>query len=193
MNTQVHTENDRPAEDGGLHWYAVRAFKGRVFKIKEEVEAAGFKTYMAIRVTDSMEGGHLRYRNVQIIPHLLFVCCPLVWLKRFKNLHFGDIYVYSDKPGGSPAPIRECEMKLFMFITSTNGGRDVEYFGDTMPEFSEGERVRVVDGIYKGATGFVKRIKKDRKLLVAVEGIAVVAISHIPMSYLQKIDCAQQA
>jgi len=49
-------------------------------------------------------------------------------------------------------------------------------------------RVRVTDGIYKGAEGIVKRIKRDRKLLVAVEGVAVVAISNIPMACLEKID-----
>ena len=34
------------------------------------------------------------------------------------------------------------------------------------------------------------RIKKDRKLLVAITGVAVVAISHIPMCYLEKLDQA---
>ena len=48
--------------------------------------------------------------------------------------------------------------------------------------------MRVIDGIYKGAEGVVKRIRKDRKLLIAVTGVAVVAVSHIPQSYLEKIE-----
>ena len=51
----------------------------------------------------------------------------------------------------------------------------------------EGDVVRVTEGLYKGATGIVKRIRKDRKLLVAISGVAVVAISHIPMCYLEKV------
>ena len=97
---------------------------------------------------------------------------------------------YKDAKGNlvaTPASIPEAQMKAFIFITSTGNGKDIEYFGDIMPHFEEGSRVRVTDGIYKGATGFVKRIKRDRKLLVAIEGVAVVAISNIPMSYLQKI------
>lgn len=73
-----------------------------------------------------------------------------------------------------------------MFITSVGDGKDVAYYGDIMPHFEEGEKVEVTDGIYKGATGYIKRIKKDRKLLVAVEGVAVVAISNIPMSCIAK-------
>jgi transcription antitermination factor NusG len=73
-----------------------------------------------------------------------------------------------------------------MFITSTGDGKDIEYYADVMPHFEEGERVVVKDGIYKGLEGFVKRIKRDRKLLVALEGVAVVAISNIPIIYLEK-------
>ena len=51
--------------------------------------------------------------------------------------------------------------------------------------------MRVIDGIYKGAEGIVKRIRRDRKLLVAVNGVAIVAISHIPMQFLEKIETGE--
>ena len=166
-------------------WYALRVFKGRIFRVRQRIEEAGQKTYMAMRTVDRVEDGHLRYDEVQIVPSLVFVKCPLNWLKNFKNANPDDFMIYRDRGETEPTPIRDEEMSLFIFITSTDHGRDVQYYGDTMP--AEGERVRVTDGIYKGATGVVKRIKKDRKLLVAVEGVAVVAISHIPLSYLERI------
>ena len=180
--------------DEVLQWYALRAFKRKVFKIKEDFEAAGWKTYIAMRSEETEVNGHLSYKDVQIIPQLIFVCCPEAWLEAYKNGHDGDFMIYKHKVKKAngdievrPAPIPEKEMKVFIFITSTGGGKDIEYYGDTMPEYSEGQRVRVIDGIYKGAEGIVKRIKRDRKLLIAVEGIAVVAISRIPMSYLERI------
>ena len=175
-------------KDPGLHWFAVRVFKGRVFRIKEDAEEAGNETYMAMRILEKGECGNRRPEQVQIIPQLIFIRCTFDWLRTFKDRHFNEIFIYSEKPGNAPAPIRDVEMDLFKFVTSTNNGRDVEYYDDTMPEFSEGERVRVIDGLYKGAEGYVKRIKKDRKLLVAVEGVAVIAISHIPVSYLEKVE-----
>lgn len=180
--------------DSDIHWYALRAFKRKVFRIKEFFEAEGWKTYMAMRSEQTELNGHLQYKDVQIVPNLLFVCCTEKALEDYKKLNDKDFMVYRhkvQKENGDIelkyAPIPESQMKLFIFITSTGGGKDIEYYSDVMPEFSEGQRVRVVDGIYKGAEGIVKRIKRDRKLLVAVEGIAVVAISKIPMSYLQKI------
>ena len=175
-------------------WYAVRAFRSRVFKIKEDFENQGFKAYMAMRSEKVEENGHVRRKDVQIVPQLLFVCCPESKLEAYKNTHLNDLMIYKHKvvkengdEAFRPAPIPEKEMELFIFITSTGDGKYITYFGDTMPPFEEGERVRVVEGIYKGAEGVVKRIKKDRKLLVEMQGVAVVAISNIPMCYIQKI------
>ena len=147
-----------------------------------------------MRSEETEVNGHLQYKDVQIVPNLLFVCCPESWLEKYKQLHDSEFMIYKHKVKKTngdvelkPAPIPEKEMKLFIFITSTGGGKDIEYYGDTMLEFAEGQRVRVIDGMYKGAEGVVKRIKRDRKLLVAIEGIAIVAISHIPMSYLERI------
>lgn len=175
-------------------WYALRAFKRKAFKIREDFQQKGIETYIAMRnVTETIDGRQVR-KDVQIIPQLLFVKCDTATLEAYKATHDQDFMIYRHKvqdKGGfgvlQPAPIPEEQMKTFIFITSTGGGKDIEYYGDTMPPFEEGERVKVIDGIYRGATGFVKRIKKDRKLLIAIEGVAVVAISHIPMTYLQKI------
>ena len=48
--------------------------------------------------------------------------------------------------------------------------------------------MRVVDGPYKGCVGYIKRIKGDRRLLVSVEGLALVATSYIPSVFLEKLD-----
>lgn len=176
-----------------VRWYAIRAFKRKVMGIREDFEKMGFKTYIAMRHVTEAADGRITHKDEQIIPQLLFVCCSLAELDSYKREHDKDFMIYRHKvldKGGfpvlEPAPIPEEQMKTFMFITSTGDGKDVEYYADIMPHFEEGERVVVKDGIYKGLEGFVKRIKRDRKLLVALEGVAVVAISNIPMSYLEK-------
>ena len=63
----------------------------------------------------------------------------------------------------------------------------VEYIGKDRPEYHTGEKVRILDGMYKGAEGYIKRIRKDRKLLVCVKGVAVVAIADIHAAKLEKV------
>ena len=63
-------------EQEPVNWYAIRAFKRKVMGIKEDFEKMNFKTYMAMRNVAYEENGHLKYKDEQIIPQLLFVCCP---------------------------------------------------------------------------------------------------------------------
>ena len=47
--------------------------------------------------------------------------------------------------------------------------------------------MRVLEGPLKGAEGYVKRIRKDRRLLVSIEGFIAVATSFIPFQFLEKV------
>jgi len=170
-------------------WFALRAFWNKTGALMREAQEAGYRTYYALRTVEDSNSQKLEYREEPFIPSLFFVRCPVEWLLELKQKHFSEFMIYTDKPGGKPAPIRDVEMDTFIMVTSVknNNFQDVEIL-EPKPQYAVGDLVRVTDGLYKGATGIVKRIKKDRKLLVAVTGVAVVAISHIPMSFLEKVE-----
>lgn len=86
-----------------------------------------------------------------------------------------------------PLAISEREMNIFMLVTSS-GGQGMEYFGEDNPKFHRGERVRVIDGKFKGAEGVICRIRKNSRLVVTVQGVCAVATSYIPQAFLQRID-----
>lgn len=181
-------DNGSPSANEEVQWFALRAFWNKTESLMREAEKAGCRTYYAMKTEESMASGKLEYKDVPLIPALFFVQCTITWLKEFRQKHFGQVYVYTDSEGSNPAPIRNKEMELFIMVTSAQkeGGR-VEYLGEPKPQYVQGDLVRVTEGLYKGAQGVVKRIKKDRKLVVAITGVAVVAISHIPLCYLEKV------
>ena len=43
------------------------------------------------------------------------------------------------------------------------------------------------EGPLQGVEGYIKRIKKDRRLLVAIEGFVAVATAFISPKYLEKV------
>ena len=47
--------------------------------------------------------------------------------------------------------------------------------------------VRVTEGPFRGAEGYVKRIRRDRRLLVSIEGIVAVATAFIEPQFLEEI------
>ena len=81
-------------------------------------------------------------------------------------------------------------MEMFILVSSYGDGASIEYVGESF-DFKPGEKVRVTAGPFKGTEGIIKRIKKDRKLLVAIPGVVVVAVSHIPGQFLERITPAQ--
>ena len=64
----------------------------------------------------------------------------------------------------------------------------MKFLGSEQQAFVTGEKVRVKEGIYKGVEGYIKRIDRNKRLLVCLSGIAVVMLSYIEPQYLEKVD-----
>lgn len=78
-------------------------------------------------------------------------------------------------------------MNSFILVTSIED-KGMELLPEGTVEYQVGDHVRVVDGVFKGAEGYVKRIQGRKRLIVSIEGIAVVATSYIPRSFLESIE-----
>ena len=99
----------------------------------------------------------------------------------------GMLYMTVDRK--SPAVIPDSQMKMFRMVCES-GMDGLEFFSEeSIVNFKQGDRVRVtMDGPLNGVEGYIKRIKKDRRLLVAIEGFVAVATSFISPKYLEKVD-----
>ena len=99
----------------------------------------------------------------------------------------GMLYMTVDRQ--APAVIPEKQMTMFRMVCDS-GADGLEFFSDeNIVNFKKGDKVRVtMEGPLNGVEGYVKRIRKDRRLLVAIEGFVAVATSFIPPKYLEKVD-----
>lgn len=53
-------------------------------------------------------------------------------------------------------------------------------------KFVPGDRVKVIGGLYKGYDGFVKRIDRDRRVIVKIEGVCMVVLPFIHPDLLKR-------
>ena len=171
-----------------LHWYALKVFYNRVVYLKSLLDPEGVESYVPLHTVEQYDKGRLKYEEKQLIPSLMFVRCRQEWLEAFKRRYPEDFMYYTEAETRRPGAISDEEMRSFILVTSADAGRNVKYFGADAPDYHTGDRVRVIEGLYKGAEGYIKRIKKDRKLIVSVTGVAVVAVSYIHPSFLEKIN-----
>lgn len=175
-------------ESNQSFWYALKVFYSKAPLVQEDFRKMGHDTYLPVMIEEKFSAGELRYVEKPLVASLLFVRCPESCLLEYKRTHDTHMLYYADLGTHKPGRIPDREMEIFRIATSiARTDPDAMYLGSDTARLCTGDRVRVTEGIYKGAEGYVKRIRHARKVLVAVQGVAVVALSNIHPQYLERI------
>lgn len=196
------------------YWYALKIFFNKVFDWETLLQAKGLETYVAIEKVRLKGSAHLAARKIlaekpdsrfveegpviyerkPLVSSLLFVKAREEDLLLVRSLlDERDVagrvrgFIYRNAEKKSFAPISDKEMESFRLVVEAGAG-GLEFFGDeAFTRFEKGNKVRVKEGPLKGAEGYVRRIRKDRRLLVSVQGVVAVATSFIPFENLEII------
>ena len=184
-----NSENVAQQEEDTQHWYAFKVFYNKVFDVDRDFQEQGVETFFPkVRVYRLLEDKQKETLK-PAISSLIFVRCSEEKVWDLQKELYGRVMLYTHKTNGNKiaSPVDEEEMRVFMLVTSADDDR-LEYLDAESVNYKEGQRVRVLDGPYKDCVGYIKRIKGNRRLLVAVEGLALVATSYIPSVFLEKIN-----
>lgn len=156
-----------------IKWYAAKVFLNRSKSVSETLQKNGIEIY-----------------RQEVIPSLIFLHCDEDTITRVNDTFRDKMHIYQNVTKTRLYAIPEKEMASFILVTS-NDYNYVTLLGEDKAEYHQGDRVRVKEGPFKGAEGHIKRIKKDRKLIVSINGVVAVALAYIPPQYLEKIAPAQ--
>ena len=157
------------------HWFALKVFYNKVFAIEELLLKKKIKCYIPCETVKVLKQDGTK-KNVRkpVINSLLFFHSETYIAKEIQKIL------------KIPLAIPEREMNIFMLVTSS-GEKGLEYFDTDNPKFYQGDHVKVIDGTFKGAEGYICRIKKNHRLIITVHGVCAVATSYIPQAFLKKI------
>lgn len=173
-------------EQQNLFWYALKVFYNKFSLVEKMLQEDAVESYIPKEKTVMEINGRKVTRERPVINSLMFVRCSEDYVRRLQHRLINQIIVYSHRETRRPAAIPEREMRVFILVTSA-GDSGLEYFGDErMVNYSVGDRVRVTGGIFEGAEGYIRRIKGNRRLVVAIQGVVAVATSYIPSCFLEK-------
>ncbi|MGX8712701.1 MAG: KOW motif-containing protein [bacterium] len=153
-----------------LHWYAIKVYFNRVQQLIGECRELGLEFFAP----------------ADVIKSLLFLRCSEVEVTRFVTERWQHVWLYRRTESRQPAAIPDREMEVFRFVV-TAGREGLTLLGDDRPEYHMGDRVVVTGGPFKGAEGHIKRIRRDRRLVVTIPGVVAVATAYIHPSLLQKV------
>ena len=184
----------RYVHDVGKQWYVLRASYGREDKALDYIVADGTYGYVAKRITYKILNGKRTKVLEHLIPNLLFVyttekkvheyvmeTAALSYLSFYYN-HFCRI---EDK--NPPLVIPTSEMENFIRATS-NMNEHLMVVESNRCKFKGGERVRVIDGMFKGVEGKVARVQGQQRVIVTISNVGLIATAYVPSTFLQIIE-----
>ena len=194
-------------------WYALKVFFNKVFDIEEMMASReNVETYIPIARQEVKGEEYLRlralmkkegrtdlddsrylfadphiYRRVPLIKSLMFLRCLDTDIKKLRYDIGARGFVYLKTDGKSPSVISDREMAIFRLVADSEETGLTFFQDDPMTHFKEGVRVRVKEGTLKGAEGYIRRIKKDRRLVVSIQGVVAIATAFIPPESLEPV------
>lgn len=195
-------------DNSQLNWYAAKVFYNKVFVLEERFAAAGYTSYIAVAKVLLKGGERSRairalaqngfnftgryiqegvdiYERKPLVSSLFFFQVAPDELPNAATLLSGMGFIYKDAEGKGFAAIPEKQMASFCLVTSS-GETGLTFFADDdFTRYKQGSLVRVLKGPLKGAEGYIRRVKKDRRLVVSIEGVVAVATSYIPPEMLE--------
>ena len=153
----------------GCHWYAAKVFYNRTNAVCEKLESEGLKLY-----------------RQSLMPSYIFINCTENKILELREQLWEKMFIYYNVEKTKPYAIPEKEMTSFILVTSADFSQ-VMFLGEDKLEYHTGDLVRVKEGPFKGAEGHIKRIKRDRKIVVSINGVAAVALAYIPPQFLEPV------
>lgn len=171
-----------------MHWFALKVFYNKVFEIEEALKKDDVESYIPCEEVKVERGGVYKTVRKPIVNSLMFFRTTPQNALNIQKQFMGKVILYTKREDFKiiPHAIPDREMQIFMLVSSS-GEKGMEYFDADNPKFYRGQHVRVIDGKFKGAEGYICRIKKNSRLVVAIQGVCAIATTYIPQCFLQKL------
>ena len=171
-----------------VSWYALKVFYNKVFEIENYLREEGKESYIPLEEVVTWVRGVKKIQRKPVISSLVFFRSTEAYARELQTTLKDRVLVYTDRTDDKrrPVAIPDREMNLFMLVASS-GDKGLEYFCEDQKTWHTGEHVRVIEGIFKGAEGYIRRIGGNRRLVVSIQGVCAVATSYIPSCFLEKI------
>lgn len=169
-----------------LHWFAIRTRKDF---LAEEV-LAPYCDEIFFPKEARITAGHRRKLRA-VIPHVLFVKTSRDNILRLESLgrrHLEipvSFWVYRYPTDNSVQTIPQRHIDLLRLLTADDATH-CEIF--KKQDFKENDRVRVTGGPFAGYEGFVQRVRKNRHVVVKIEGICLVLLPYIHPDLLEIVN-----
>jgi len=175
-------------------WFPMRVTYQREMKVKAELDRLGIENFVPMRykVMESQSDGdaELRRELVPAINNLIFVRSTQERLSELKRTNevLEPLRYMMDRTASQEHAIMtvaDREMENFMRVASRTDD-SVMFLDNETIVGKEGKRVEIMGGAFEGVKGVIRRVKRCKRVVVEIEGVASVAIAWVPVTLLKE-------
>ena len=172
-------------------WFPMRVTYQREMKVKAELDRLGIENFVPVtyRVVDADTDNPHR-ELVPAINNLIFVHSTkerVSGLKQSNEVLEPLRYMMDHTASREHAimTVAAKDMENFMRVASRTDDSVMFLDADTVVG-KEGKRVEIMGGAFEGVSGVIRRVKRCKRVVVELEGIASVAIAFVPAVLLKE-------
>ena len=171
-------------EDKKINWYVAYTRVNQELFIKKKLDELGIENFLPCeeQVRDTPLGR--KTIRVLLIHGMIFIRMDKNTSFSLINDHSLNIVYLKDIEGRHSLVVPDRQMQNFMFLLdfSTSG---IEILNKNL---KRGDRVRVIKGPLQGLEGELVRLKGHKRVVIRLDGVASIATSYIPGSFLERIE-----
>ena len=173
-------------------WFPMRVTYSRELKVKAEIDRLDIENFvpMTYKLIDG-DTDNPRRELVPAINNLIFVHSTQERISHLKSsnevLHpLRYILDQTTQKAHTIMTVADRQMENFMRVASRTDD-SVMFLDEETVVGKEGKRVEIMGGTFEGVTGVIRRVKRCKRVVVELEGIASVAIAFVPAVMLKEI------
>lgn len=176
-----------------IHWFPMRVTYNREMKIKGLLDELNIENFLPMRNDYVNTKNGKKKKLVPAIRNLIFVRSSQETLTGLKMTMTGfEPMRYITKKSlinGQHEIIHVPDKQMSDFIKVASSSDDQYFVLDNNDFINKiGRRVEITEGYFAGVEGVIKRIKRNKHVVVQIEGIAAVAITFVPVNCLSLLD-----
>ena len=176
-------------------WFPMRVTYQREMKVKAEVDRLGIENFVPMRykVVESQNGGDTELQRVLVpaISNLIFVRSTQERMSQLKMSNevlkpLRYMMDYTASQEHAIMTVADGEMENFMRVASRTAASVIFLDNETVVG-KEGKCVEIMGGAFEGVTGVIRRVKRCKRVVVEIDGVASVAIAWVPAGMMKEI------
>lgn len=185
----MEEKNDLSEHPDAKVWWAMSAVFNRSMKAKALLDAAAVENFVPMQAKLLCVGRRRVRKQVPAIRNLIFVHAAAAEVRAVKErCSFLQYLTLRSDGKARPIVVPDEQMRHFIAVAG-RADEQLVYLDPASVDLSVGDRVRICSGPFDGVEGVLVKIRghRDKRVVVAVEGVAAVATATVHPDLLEKI------